>query len=121
MSERPKVRNEDREQIDFVEWFRKTFPEVKILMIRNDGTRTAAEKCQQIAMGLLPGASDLHIPEWDVYLEMKRTKGYKFSPEQIKFKEYIERIGKIYVDGIGFEDAKTKILKIVDELNNNDI
>ena len=114
------IPSEDKEQIDFVEWFRKTFPNVKILMIRNDGTRTMGEKCKQIAMGLLPGASDLHVPEWDLYIEMKRIKKYKFSPEQIAFKEYITRIGKYYIEGIGFEDAKRKVLALIEELSIND-
>jgi hypothetical protein len=102
-----------QEQQKFVEWFKQAYPEDLIVMIRNDGTRTAAEKIHQMTMGLCPGAADLYIPRWHIWLEMKRKKGYSVSDNQNKFCQYVQAIGDWYILGIGFEDAREKVLNII--------
>ena len=105
--------SEQEEQIEFVKWWRQTYPQHKIIMLRNDGSRTNQEKPMQMLMGLEPGASDLEIPWINVYLEMKRKKTWRQSEMQKEFQAYIESLGKKYVLGLGAEDAKRKILEVI--------
>jgi hypothetical protein len=104
---------EKTEQINFVHWFKETYHEIKIMMIRNDGKRTFAEKPEQMLMGLLPGASDLYIPEWHCWVEMKRVKNSTWSIEQQDFCYYVRRCCDTYLLCYGFEDAKRQIKQFV--------
>jgi len=104
---------EKDEQIAFVAWFKATYPEIKIMMTRNDGTRSIVERPEQIMMGLLPGASDLYIPEWHCWVEMKRVKNSTWSVEQQNFCYYVRRCRDTYLLCYGFEDAKRQIKQFV--------
>ena len=77
------------EQKNVVKWFRENYPGHKIISIRNDGSRTPAEKMEQIRMGLCVGAADLYIPVIHTWIEMKRVKGSVWSQEQKEFGEYV--------------------------------
>ncbi len=96
---------ESWEQIQVVAWFRKHHPDHKIIMVRNDGTRTAKEKVEQIRLGLCTGAADLYIPCIHTWIEMKRIKGSSWSDEQKEFKEYVESIKDTYLLCYGHEQA----------------
>lgn len=102
------VPSEKAEQIEFVRWFKQTWPDVVIMMIRNDGSRTFAERPEQLLMGLYPGASDLYIPAWHCWIEMKRIKGSAWSDEQKAFCDYVRSIGDSYYLCYGADDAKNK-------------
>ncbi len=103
---------EKSEQIELVQWFKAEYPGVHIMMIRNDGYRTFAERPEQLMMGLLPGASDLYIPAWHCWIEMKRVKGSVWSAEQQKFADYVRTCGDRYLLCYGFEDAKQQIKEL---------
>jgi len=64
-----RIPTETEEQCAFVAWFKATYPRHKIVMIRNDGTRTTAEKTQQIQMGLCAGAADIYIPHTHTWID----------------------------------------------------
>ncbi|UOF76708.1 putative vrR-nuclease [Caudoviricetes sp.] len=115
----PEIPYEDFEQAKFVEWFRQTFPAEKIVMIRNDGSRTAIEKNKQITMGMEAGASDLVIPKWSLWIEMKRTKKWSQSEDQKEFEKYITSIGQMYILGIGWEDTRDKVMQVISQRSNN--
>lgn len=107
--------SEKREQMLFVEWFRKTYflPfGVVILMVRNDGTRSLQERGEQRALGLHPGTPDLFVPEWRLWIEMKKAKGGKISPEQIAFKDYVLSLGDAWIMPRGFEEGKKMVLDL---------
>lgn len=106
---------EKTEQINLVTQFKQKYPGVVIFMVRNDGHRTQSEKAEQLLLGLHKGVSDLVIPEFRIFLEMKRIKNSEWSEEQQEFKRYIESIGYYYVLGYGCDDALSKIEEI---LNN---
>jgi len=106
------VRSETAEQIDFIEWFKKTYKGVVIIMIRNDGSRTFAERPEQLLMGLHAGATDLYVPAWHCWIEFKRTKGGVLSEAQIKFRDYVLGIGDKWLICNGFEDGKAKVIKL---------
>lgn len=107
------------EQKAFVEWWRKTYRGHVVMMIRNDGSRTAKEKIDQVTLGVHPGVSDLYIPLLQCWLEMKRTKNWSWSEDQKRFKDYVEEIGDTYILGIGFEDAKKKVLALINKRHND--
>jgi len=101
---------EKEEQKEFVAWYKKTFPGSIIMMIRNDGYRTMSERTEQLLMGLHPGSADLFIPELRLWIEMKRVKGGKLSPEQVEFRNEIRPLGYRYAMAEGCEAAKEIVL-----------
>jgi hypothetical protein len=109
---------EKTEQINLVSEFKRKYPDVVIFMARNDGFRTKSEKAEQLLLGLHKGVSDLVIPEFRIFLEMKRIKNSKWSEEQQEFKRYVESIGYYYVLGYGCDDALEKIDKTINNRYN---
>lgn len=103
---------EKSEQIEVVRWFKETYPGTVIMMIRNDGYRTFSERPEQLLMGLHTGASDLYIPAWHCWVEMKRVKGSVWSDEQKAFCDYVRSIGDDYLLCYGAEDAKKQIIEV---------
>ena len=95
------------EQRQVVSWWHETYPEHKIIMIRNDGSRTPREKINQMRMGLCPGAADLYIPYKHLWIEMKRVKGSVVSDNQSRFRDYVQDICRDrYELCYGHEQAK---------------
>jgi len=74
--------SESVEQITFVNWFRRTYPDVLIFAIPNGGLRhkTVAQKLKM--EGVVSGVPDLFVPEWMLWIEMKREKGGTVSDKQ---------------------------------------
>ncbi len=105
------MRSEHEEQRNLVRWFRQTYRGVKIYAIPNGGKRSTAAAARLKAEGVLAGVSDLHVPAWNLWIEMKREKGGKVSPMQRQWGDYVESIGHVFIIGNGFEDARKKILE----------
>jgi len=63
--------------------------------------------------GVSSGVPDLYIPAWKVWVEMKRRKGGKLSPEQKEWIEYLRSIGDTAIIGNGWEDAMEKIMDLL--------
>jgi hypothetical protein len=61
------------------------------------------------AEGVVRGVPDLFIPEWRVWVEMKRIKGGSVSAEQKDWMAYLESVNYFCIVGKGADDAKTKI------------
>lgn len=106
---------EHDEQVAFVTFFERLYPQVRILAIPN-GTRAgirAAIKAKK--EGVKKGVPDLYIPEWKVWVEMKRRKGSSTSPEQKDWHEYLKSIGDHVILAKGFDDAieQIKVLKSI--------
>jgi hypothetical protein len=100
------IPSEASEQKRFVAWFKQNYPDVDIMMIRNDGYRTRVERNEQIAMGLLPGASDLFIPSEMIWIEFKRSDGGAGQSEKQKeFQKRREADGHKYLLCNGCDDA----------------
>ena len=62
---------------------------------------------------MLRGVPDLFIPEWRLWVEMKRKKGSYLSSEQKIIKERLEGIGYSYIVGKGAEDASSQVIGFV--------
>jgi hypothetical protein len=67
--------------------------------------------------GVVAGIPDLHVPEWDLYIEMKRTKGGIVSDEQWDIMKKLTHAGKRCLIGRGFDDAKAQIEQFYFENN----
>jgi hypothetical protein len=101
--------SEHLEQVRLVSWFRKTYPSVRIFAIPNGGGRSMAQGAAFKAEGVSPGVPDLFVPEWCLWVEMKRETGGVVSPVQRDWIAYLEGIGHRVIVGRGFEDAKAKV------------
>lgn len=109
-----KPKSEAMEQMEFVSWFKQTYPHIAIMMVRNDGYRTPRERQEQLNMGLLPGASDLLIPDHMLWLELKRSDGGAGqSQEQKDFEQGRIKAGQTYLLCNGADEAKRHVQAIL--------
>lgn len=100
--------SEHVEQRDFVSWFRKTYPGVLLFAIPNGGKRHAVTAQKLKLEGVVPGVHDLFVPEWRLWIEMKRQRGGSLSQAQKDFGAEMERVGYDWIVCKGCEDAKTQ-------------
>lgn len=101
---------EHEEQREFVSWFRKTYPGVRIFAIPNGGARTPSVAGRLKAEGVSKGVPDLYIPAWRVWVEMKRQKGGTVSQEQKDWHQYLASCGDFVIVGKGNQDAQRQII-----------
>ena len=104
-----KVPSEHYEQAMFVQWFRRTYPDVLIFAIPNGGARSITTAAALKVEGVTKGIPDLFIPAWRLWVEMKRIKGGVVSPEQKNIKKYLESVLMCVIVCKGAEDAKMQI------------
>lgn len=109
------IPSEDHEQAMFVQWFRRTYPDVLIFSIPTGGHRHIAVATKMKVTGAVKGIPDLFVPEWRLWVEMKRTKGGVLSPEQLGMIGYLQSVNYFVIVGKGAEDAKAQILEFLDE------
>lgn len=57
------------------------------------------------------GIPDLFVPEWSLWIEMKRVKGGKLSPDQRDWIRYLQELGNTVYVAYGAEEA----MKLIDE------
>jgi hypothetical protein len=106
--------NEHVEQRRLVQWFRQTFAGVRIFSIPNGGHRHLSVAAKLKAEGATSGVPDLYVPQWRLWIEMKRSTGGRLSKTQIDWIDYLTTVcGDDVVVGSGFEDAREKILEIM--------
>lgn len=110
---RSRITLEFHEQVGFVNWFEDRFPTVRIFAIPNGGKRSITTAKKLKAEGVKAGVPDLYIPAWNLWVEMKRVKGGRVSPEQKDWHEYLESIGDTVIIGKGAEDASRKVLEFL--------
>ena len=107
-----RIPTESWEQAMFVQWFRRAHPGVLILSIPNGGKRSKSTAMALKVEGTVKGIPDLFIPEWRVWVEMKRTKGGSLSPDQKTIVSYLKNVGYTVLVCKGFEAAKEQILSL---------
>lgn len=107
-----RIPTEHEEQREFVSWFRKTYPGVRIFAIPNGGARSPSVAGRLKAEGVSKGVPDLYIPAWRVWVEMKRQKGGAVSPEQKDWRQYLENIGDCVIVANGCAVAQQRVLSI---------
>lgn len=90
---KPKVKSEHLEQVEFIQWMRRTYPKHRVFAIGNGGLRNKVVAMSMKAEGVTAGVPDLMIPSLHAFIEMKRTKGGQVSPEQYDWIDYLKTIG----------------------------
>lgn len=103
--------NEHDEQVGFVNWFRGRFPGVLIHAIPNGGFRSIRLARRLVAEGVVGGVPDLFVPEWRLYIEMKRVHGGIISTAQRRVAVQLESYGYTVIFGFGATDASRKVLQ----------
>lgn len=114
-----KVPTEHDEQVAFVKWFRLQYPPIRIFAIPN-GIRSSFSQARKAkAEGMQSGVPDLFIPQYNLWVEMKRTKGSTTSPEQKDWHYYLqEHCEHTVILAKGCDEAVRKTLEFFDTLNN---
>ena len=105
--------SESLEQQGFIQWFRLRFPEVLIFHIPNGGVRHIVTAARLQKEGVVPGIPDLYIPEWRLWIEMKRASGGILSDDQERIIKYLDEIGHTVIIGYGATDASIKVLEFL--------
>lgn len=103
------VLSEHYEQCLLVSWFRQTWPSVRILAIPNGGHRSKSVAARLKAEGVSRGVPDLFVPEWRLWIEVKRTRGEKISEFQESWMEYLECVNYWCIVVKGANDGKHQI------------
>ena len=106
------VVSEHLEQAHLVMWFRRAYPDTLIFAIPNGGMRSKSQAMKLKVEGVVAGIPDLFVPEWKLWIEMKKVKGGKISPEQQSMIDYLQSVGYSVIVGLGAENAKAQILEI---------
>lgn len=105
-----KVPSEHFEQAELVKWFRQKYRPIRIFAIPNGGWRSRATAARLKAEGVSPGVPDLFVPYYRLWIEMKRIKGGRLSPDQRNWQKYlVEECGHTWMVCHGAEDAKAQI------------
>ena len=104
---------EAQEQIKFVVWLQKHG--FRVSGSANGGSRNLYEAMKFKRMGVSPGFPDIEVPlpsghYHGFYIEMKRQKGGKVSPEQRDWLDYLKEKGYYAEVAKGFEEAKELFL-----------
>ena len=105
---------EHAEQCTLVNWLSRTFPNLLFFAIPNGGLRNIQVALKLQAEGVKPGVPDLFVPEWKLFIEMKRRKNGRVSQEQQNIMEELERVGYTCIVGYGWEDAQKKVLQFLE-------
>jgi hypothetical protein len=105
------VISEHLEQARLVMWFRRSYPDTLIFAIPNGGLRSKSQAMKLKVEGVVPGIPDLFVPEWKLWIEMKKVKGGVVSKEQQLMIKYLQSVGYDVIVGLGAEDAKAQILE----------
>lgn len=92
----------------FVQWFRREYTGVLIFAIPNGGVRGKIAAAKLKAEGVVRGIPDLYVPEWKLWIEMKRVKGGRLSQDQRDILRYLAEFDNTIV-AMGFEDAKRQV------------
>ena len=102
--------SEHLEQITLVNELRKRYPLTHAISNGGYRTKTTAKRLKD--EGVLAGVPDLFIPELALYIELKRIKGGKLSPQQKDFIEALKNTTCRVIVAYGYKDALEQIEKI---------
>lgn len=109
---------EHDEQVYFLREFARLYPGLRIHSIPNAAKRSKWEIRQMLSEGLETGVPDLHVPALDLWIEMKRVRGSKTTPEQLDWISYLESIGDTVIVGKGAADALAKVAAFIQEIQH---
>lgn len=99
------LKSESQIQADFLKNFRTLYGDTLIFSIPNGVNAGKREKSKLKTQGLISGAPDLFIPEWRLFIEMKRDDGGKVDPKQQIMLDKLTGMGYHCVVAKGSEEA----------------
>lgn len=102
--------DEHQQQRNFIDWFHEIYPKILIYAIPNEYLFRGITREFFNHEGGVAGIPDLHIPEFSLWIEMKRDSQSHPSLTQRRIHEKLISIGHTVIIGYGFEDAKNKML-----------
>ena len=114
------VPTEHEEQTALMDWLylmSRKYPELNLFYhVPNEGKRSPAAAMKLLAEGLKKGVPDNFLPVarggyHGLYIELKRTKGGKLSPEQRQWLDDLNAQGYLAVECKGWEAAAKVIEK----------
>lgn len=114
--------SEHQEQVAFIQWFRYTYRGVKIIAIPNGACTNPVAGRRFKAEGRESGVPDLYIPEWDVWIEMKRVNWREPKSPKEGTTAFNQKVWQAYLRDKcgatvfvcrGFEDARRQIVDFV--------
>lgn len=115
MKQTPAHPSEHAEQVGLINWFRGRFPSVLIFAIPNGEKRSISVAKRLKAEGVVRGIPDLYVPEWNLWIEMKRVSGGRLSPDQKNIIQTLESAGHTVIVGKGAQDASAQILSFYEK------
>lgn len=106
--------SEHLEQVSTIQWYGRTYNDGLLVAIPNGGKRHIKTALAMKQEGVSKGFPDLFLPVptsqyHGLFIEMKRRKGGRVSPEQKQWLEYLQAAGYLAVVCKGFEEAKEAI------------
>lgn len=113
----PKEEDEQIMLFRWAAWQSGSIPELRLLYhVPNGGSRHPAEAARLKAAGVKSGVPDLCLPvprgHWHgLYIELKRVKGGRISPEQTEWLDALIKQGYSASVCRGWEEAKDEILR----------
>lgn len=107
--------SEAMEQEGFVTWWNYKFPGILLFHIPNGGARHIITAHNLKKVGVIRGIPDLYCPKFHLWIEFKRIKGGKLSPDQEKIIDYLRRIGDTVIIAYGSEDGSRQFLTFLKE------
>ena len=102
---------EHQEAVGFINWFHQSFPNVFIYHIPNGMKRDIKSAKALKEEGVKRGVPDYHIPEWGLWVELKRVTKGCLSADQKNVIQYLESIGQKVIVGRGARDASEQVLR----------
>jgi len=112
-----RIPTEHEEQREVVRWVRQTWPGVTIFAIPNGGARSKATAGRLKLEGVLAGVPDLFVPDWALFVEMKRQKGGTVSADQKIIISKLRAVGYQVLICKGADDAKRQIIEFLNQEN----
>ena len=109
--------SEHDEQVAFVQWFERQYPNVVIWATPNGGKRHVVAAVKMKKEGVKAGVPDLFIPEWRLFIEMKTRDGGVVSASQKSMINYLRSVGYTVEVAKGCEEA----IKIVCDFVKNKV
>lgn len=109
--------SEIQEQISFITWFKKEYPDFTIFHIPNGSLRDLKTAAILKKMGVMAGIPDLFILEQKLFIEMKKSEKQKLTKHQKEIKNKILSAGYHFIEGYGSFDTKNKVIKFLSGLD----
>ena len=115
MKNKAPIPTEHAEQVTFLAEFKRLYPKIRIFAIPNGGLRNLIVAQKLKAEGVQKGVPDLFIPKWNLWVEMKRTKGGYLSKDQKDWIYYLKsECGHGAIVAKGWEDGINQIISFLD-------